>query len=71
MPEITEDQMPQEGPITCSFCGHQDGGEEDLTIILVGTMGANICAPCVIKCAQTLSQHSQMQPKTEELPTEG
>ena len=61
--------MPEPELITCSFCGHQDGGEEDKTIIIVGTMGANICEKCVVMCAKALTQ-AKMTPQ-EELPAEG
>ena len=50
--------------IVCSFCGHQDGIKDDETIIIVGTMGANICEPCVRKCVTAL--YRPPPPKSED-----
>lgn len=50
---------PKADQITCSFCGHAYGDENDDTIILVGTMGANICENCVARSVRTILDAKQ------------
>ena len=69
MSEVRSEEMPNDDTIACSFCGHQDGIEDDKTVIIVGTMGANICEHCIKTCVEALLNSREPIP-IENTPVE-